>query len=196
MLPDLPELKRLILRALQARMNATMLAHLGPFKEAKHRVLEEGDSTAIVYPDGRTRDTEMREAIGEVTVTDEVLRHGDLGALLTEIDKAGAQMAEQQAEHGYRTLAQISREVGTAVDNRGMPLSADAILAVLEKIQIDFSDDGPSLQLVMHPEMRPKAEAAMQALESDPALKTRFEVLMVRKREEFLAREARRQLVG
>jgi hypothetical protein len=107
-----------------------------------------------------------------------------------------ADLARQQAQLFFESVARDSKEVGTAYDAAGRPLSGGMLLDIIGQVQEEFDERGRSQsQFVIHPDMSPALRRAGEEIENDPALKKRQEEILKRKREEWLARESNRRLV-
>jgi len=113
-----------------------------------------------------------------------------------KIDEIAQEIAKQQAGMFFRRTQETCDEVGNAIDAAGQPLSAELLLEMLSKVQMDFEPDGtPTGQFVIHPDMVPALKKAGEELERDPGLKRRHEDILRRQREEWAARESHRKLV-
>jgi hypothetical protein len=95
-------------------------------------------------------------------------------------------------------LADRTLEAAGQVESaKGEPISPEQILRVMERIEMNFDDDGKNqLSLVIHPSRTEKFAAALRRLEEDPVMRQRHEDLLARKKEAWRVREASRRLVG
>jgi hypothetical protein len=102
------------------------------------------------------------------------------------------------AEAFYRSMSETLDRAGQSISAQGRPLSAEHILEMLTKIQIDFDQSGtPRLpEIHIHPRMQEAADKAMRELQTNAELGRQWEALIVQKKEEWRAREASRRLVG
>ena len=113
-----------------------------------------------------------------------------------KIDEIAQEIAKQQAGLIFRRTQETCDEVGNVIHAAGEPLSAELLLEMLSKVQMDFEPDGtPTGQLVIHPDMVPALKKAGEELERDSELKRRHEDILRRQREEWAARESHRKLV-
>jgi hypothetical protein len=103
-------------------------------------------------------------------------------------------LSKQQVEHMFSEITKAVEAVGNVVSGGGGKLTADHLLAMLEKVHIEFERDGtprfPTMvndygQVVQSPEIT----------ESE-YYKKECEKIIARKRMEWNDREARRTLVG
>lgn len=196
MLPDFPKLK--------SEIHARLLAKI------RHRV---DSADPVVSQVKRFRQHEGREMRYE-RIDAPPVQNGpeEIGAkfqiLLSEvldltgakldakIDEMAQDLSKQQAAMFFRRVQETCDEVGNSVDAGGQPLTAERLLEMLSKVQLDFGPDGkPKGQFVIHPDMAPALRKAGEDLERDPELKRRYEDIERRQREEWASRESNRKLV-
>jgi hypothetical protein len=84
------------------------------------------------------------------------------------------------------------------MDAKGHKLTASLYLDMIDKIWLDFEPDGsPKLPtMVIHPDLRQRAQDISTELQTNPDYRDRFAKIIERKREEWRAREANRELAG
>ena len=197
MLPDLPGLKRDMQHILDQYLRNQINQRLGVFGEVPKHFMHEGNRMRIRRPNGSAEETKLKEASGEMS-----LKVGDIPALTLEariakLNEVADQMADQIATHSLKTLSEGLDKAGQVIDQKGKPFDAEAIFAVLEKIQIEFDESGKhDLTILLPPALIPKAQEVLQAFETDKNLQKRHEAIMERKREEWRDRETARKLVG
>jgi len=116
--------------------------------------------------------------------------------LNAKIDEIAQEIAKQQAAMFFRKTQENCDEVGNALDAAGQLLSAELLLEMLNKVQMDFEPDGaPTGKFVIHPDLAPALKKVGEELERDPELKRRHEDILRRQREEWSTRESHRKLV-
>jgi hypothetical protein len=197
MLPDFPDVKRIVLKALIGRSKLKaeadpLLGLMPPF------IVHEGDRSVVRREDGTETVAHLREyplkATTELTAEEMRVR----GPAATE--DAVARLAEGLNEGlARRTIAAIeaaAESVGNSV-KAGGPFTAETYFAMLEKVELVFSANGDwaGLTLMAHPDTVAKAEPVLTSIETDPELKARRDAIVARKREEWRVREAARKLV-
>lgn len=112
------------------------------------------------------------------------------------LDGIAKVVVRQEMKHFFDKVERDSKEVGTALDAEGKPLTGAMLLDALSLPQGEFDEDGHShSQIVIHPDMAPALKRAGEEIENDPALKQRQEEIFERKRNEWRARESNRKLV-
>jgi hypothetical protein len=108
----------------------------------------------------------------------------------------GAQMAGQQAKTVYSKLMTPSPH-GMPLEWKIGELQFDQLLAIWEKMEVDFGNDGlprwPTI--VLHPEARAEVMAKLPQWHEDPECRKKWAALVLQKRKEFDERETRRRLV-
>jgi hypothetical protein len=112
----------------------------------------------------------------------------DLEAVVAQI--AGQKLKQTMAAY-FALVMDATQHTGNVVDAHGD--AAEGLLAVLEKMDIAFDDDGkPALQMVVSPADAARVRAQLAALTPDQH--RRFSEIIIRKREEYRASRRRRRL--
>jgi len=93
----------------------------------------------------------------------------------------------------FSTLSKVTDFTGNVVDGKGKGITHEMLLEMLEKIHIDFDQDGnPQLpSMIIHPDMA----KAFEKLKSDEDMyKARYEEIITKKREAYYAEKGHRGL--
>ncbi|HXR04346.1 MAG TPA: hypothetical protein VN836_06520 [Verrucomicrobiae bacterium] len=110
--------------------------------------------------------------------------------------RLGTQMAGEQAKIVFDKLKTPSPH-GMPLEWKIGELQFDQVLAIWEKMEVNFGSDGmpqwPSI--VLQPEARAELLEKLQKWHNDPECRKKWEDLVLRKRKEFDEREAHRRLV-
>lgn len=192
MLPDFPHSKDQIRHRISlgiyyaARAKAPLLA------EIKTIVQHEGKIHA--YDRIRAAPvTEGYEQLG-IPVTIELAEIPELVGerLAAKVDAIAEQMASKEMELFYRKQSQACEEVGNAVDAKGAPLTADILLDMLERTDMEFGPDNQPLGRFV---VGPSGADRLQALQEDPDFQVRYKELVERKHDAWRDRESNRKLV-
>lgn len=111
--------------------------------------------------------------------------------LLTLIDLSKVHQ-ERLAKTFIETTTDIAEAVGNTVDARGLPLTWDRFLDVIELIDVSFDDEGRAsgLQVIMHPDTYRLMSQVPRTSEHD----ARFYDIMRRKKEKWDAQQRPRRL--
>lgn len=198
MLPDLPELKTdLHLVSMEYVRNQVKIRMPG-LNEAPQHFIHEGERTRIVRADGSVHDGDLKRASSEISINFADVPRMSADERKAILDKLAEDMARQISEHAFATLNQTLEEAGQVHDQRGRPLDADGILATLEKLQMDFDEQGrpTNMTVVAGPQAAAHIRREFDRFDSEPRLKQAYEGLIQRKWMDWRDREAARKLVG
>jgi hypothetical protein len=128
-------------------------------------------------------------AVGSVDV-DSVIA-GDFEDLVTAVAAIAYQQLEQTMRAYFALIMEATRQTGNVVDAHGD--AAEGLLAMLEKMDIAFDDDGkPAIQMVVSPADADRVRAQLAAF--TPEQQSRFAEIIIRKREAYRASRRRRRL--
>ena len=146
---------------------------------------------------GDTEESDYELFSGALEVNHQDLIERGPIALVEGLKKLAEDLSSQQSKMVFERLDQITDRTGNVVDAEGQAINPDLILQSLEKIEIDFSEDGqPRLPtLVVSPEHYERLKEKMLEWEKDEHYKRRFDELIERKRQEWRDRESHRKLV-
>lgn len=197
MLPDLRSLKVDFNHYLNSHLQARIQRDMGVFGKAARHVIHEGDRLRVVRADGSSHESVPEAA--EASVTLDLSRVPELSLADTHalLDTVAVSMAEGIQRNCVAAIHECLDSAGR-VSREGRPLDAEAILAALEMVDVDFDESGRAhdLTIMIPPALQEQASKAIAQFEDDEGLKSRFEQLLSRKRQDWYAREARRELAG
>lgn len=198
MLPDLPRMKKDIAELFQIIFKNRLNTYLGVVGEVPRYIIKEGANPVTLRPDDSRDETKLQAASAETNFSIEEIPRLSVEQRITKLDDAAREMASQISSHAFATINEAVDKVGNVVDAKGKPFSPEAIFEVLEKIQLDFDEDGKhkEITVVIPPALSDRARETLVQLHSDPKLSLRYQELIEKKREEWRAREAARKLVG
>lgn len=198
MLPDCPKLKRELWDRLEYTFRQTINSSLGIIGEVPRAVIHEGRRTTMIRESGVAEETPMFRASTALEIKASEVPTITIATLVGRVQRAAEHIAEQVQSGGLQSISDACDIVGNVVDAEGAPFSADLYLKTLEKLQFDFDSEGKALlpTLVVPESKRAQAQNALESLKTDPEMSARFSRLVSAKKEEWLAREASRKLVG
>lgn len=198
MLPDLPNIKRDIARILYRYFQLATQKRMEAFADAPRHQIHEGASMRILRADGTIEETELKEASAELTVKFEEVPNMSVEDRMAKLDEMAESMAKQMSEHLYSRLNETLEKAGQVVDNKGNPLTHETFFALLEKLQVDFDENGnpKGLQIVIGPGLVPRIQELIEQEKNDPSITKRHDEIMAKKRLEWRDRETARKLVG
>lgn len=198
MFPDFLKVKEKLQKKLDYQMRLARQSHMGPLAKIPESMNFEGNRTILVRGDGSVDEMQPKVAATEIevklteaeTMTPEMV--GDL------INNAAEEIAAQQARIFYKKIDEYAEEDETVVSSGGEPFSIDKYFELLEKIDIDFDEEGnpEGVAFVAHPNMSSSISDVLSQASADPDNDRRYKEIMERKREEFRVRENNRKLVG
>ncbi len=113
-------------------------------------------------------------------------------AIVDSIHESAQSLVSSLNEQFFQRMKTILDEAGQTTDARGRPFTPDLFLDGLEKIEIEFDDSGNPIMpvLVAHPNV----VDAFRKCPFTEEHKRRFDEIIERKREAFLARQRSRSL--
>ena len=191
MLPDYLKIKEKLNKKITHTMQKSVLLHLGPLVDGPTFRFFEGNKAIIIREDGSIGEMnpEKMEVHQEIKSTElEGMNHE---MVLDKINTMAKEMAEKQTKLVYEKMIKTAEETGNVTNSIGGSFSVDSILEALEKMHIDFNQEGQPNGLTFVTNPNSPIEEVLQ-IANDP----RYQVLIERKREEWRVRENNRKLVG
>ena len=198
MLPDFLKTKEKLKIMIDYKLKHAILSNLGPLAEVPESIHFEGSSSIIYYADGTQSETDSVEISSQLKIELEEVETMTPEKVHEKIDHLAQEMAKKQARHFYKKIDETAEEAGTVVSAEGAPFSMDLFFEVIEKIDMDFDENGDpiGLMVAMSPELFRSAAKVLEQAENDPEMNKRFDAIMERKKEEWRVRENNRKLVG
>lgn len=151
-------------------------------------------SGSVIYrSDKKKLEIPLEMMSAEVSITVDDVYNFNLEKICTEIYTFAETYLNSMKKMMFSNLTQVTDFTGNVIDGKGKGLSPEILLEMLEKIHIDFDQEGnPQLpSIVVHPDMAKNFEK----LKSDEELyKPRFEEIINRKREAYYAEKGCRRL--
>lgn len=196
MLPDFREIKRQIADDLTNRLRSEQrqdsLSSL--FQQFRQH---EGDRFTMIREDQTEHTNRYRQVEVEGTLkVDDILRSGTK-AVRDMLDTMSEGLAKDEAQAFMSMMDQATEEAGTVVHGKGQLFSAEHFIEAILKMELSFDDNGnwDMPTMVMHPSQEARFRSVMKQIDDTTDLKARVTAIVDTKREEWLAREARRTLV-
>ncbi len=160
-------------------------------------LIHEGDKLAYHTVDGDKKETSFDEIQSKFSIkNDKIIAEGPK-ALVPIANEIAGDLQKQLGRNIFAKLDETAKETGNIVDGKGAGISPDLVLKALEKMQIDFDDDGNPCMPTMFvgPDLAKKIQDKLPEWEKDKEYKKKFENLMEKKKEEWNDRESNRKLV-
>lgn len=198
MLPDWPSVKSEILRELIEYVEKRKEVYMSHFAECPHSRVFEGTQSNIIRKDGDIDNMVMKRFSTEITYSNSDLPDLNFPDIFEKLDQVARELANKMGTHILETIDKSVQKTGNLVDHAGKPFSADTFFEAIEKVWIEFGADGkPKLPyFYINPDMADSVSETIKAMKADPKCEKRMKEIMQRKREEWDAREASRELVG
>lgn len=133
----------------------------------------------------------MMSSTVSLTVAD--VYNFNLEKICTDIYEFAGGFLSDMTKTMFATLSQVTDFTGNVIDGKGKGLSHEMLLEMLEKIHIDFDQEGNPLlpSIAIHPDMA----KSFEKLKADEALyKVKFEEIITKKREAYYAEKGSRRL--
>ena len=196
MLPDFPETKRLFGRFFRTYMRRKA-REISPYGVVQTRYLHEGRAMKITRADQSESTSGMEQLSAHIEIQFDEIENLTLQKVIEKHDAMIVDLVRKQT-HFIRERMSSEIPESQTLNAKGRKFDALVAIEMLEKMQIDFYPDGtPHKIFVDGPLFTPERMAAVEKeFESNPELKIKFEEMMMKKKEEWRAREADRKLVG
>jgi hypothetical protein len=183
-LPDYPELKAELQKLIVARLKLLERQKAAPLSELRPMMMHEGKAMSFTRADG-SKDKIVPKLM-EATLNE-------------KLQEAADQLATQKVQLFTKVFEEATDAIGNVVKTDGKPFDSTHLYQMIEKVQIDFDSTGRPIMpsfVVGRGEQIDQVRAVMTQIDADDVLRAKFEKLLVKKREEWRAREADRKLVG
>jgi hypothetical protein len=157
MLPDFPRVKSKLGKALTRLIRKA--AQNDPLLQIPRTTIHfEGDKFSNRDLHGRLHEAAYTPIEASVTVKREDIITLGIMAYVRSSLQAAETMKEQASKMMIETMTKAVQEIGNVVDNGGRPFDFEALLRALEKVQIDFDDEGKANMpsVVLHPDQMEK----------------------------------------
>ena len=192
MLPDFLKTKEKLKKMLNSEMKEARFRHMGPLADAPTFIFFEGNKAIIIREDGSVGEMNPKKMEVNQEVESAELEGMNHEMVLNMINHMGKEMAEKQAKLSYEVIIKTSEQMGNVTNSSGGSLSVDSLLKALEKIHIDFDEEGQPSGLTFVANPNTPIDKDVSQIANNP----RYQELMERKREEWRVRESHRKLVG
>jgi hypothetical protein len=196
MFPDFPKIKLEVKKNFEEHLRKQSVSD--PLVGSITQVLvHEGDKLIYHTVEGDKKETTFNKIQSEFTMkNDEIIDKG-AKALVSTINEIAGDFQNQIGNNILAKLEDTTKETGNIIDGKGQEISPDLIIKALEKMPIDFDEEGNPYMptLFVSPEMGKKIGDKIPEWEKDETHKRRVDELMLKKKEEWNDRESNRKLV-
>ncbi|MFH1893308.1 MAG: hypothetical protein ABIK83_11580 [Candidatus Zixiibacteriota bacterium] len=131
MIPDFKEAKEKLSEHFMRYIKARTMQYLGPLAMPVSQVFEGGTTLATVMDDGKVFESDLETHKGEITISFDDIKSGNVEKVKGSLDEIANQMAQAQATMILGRVSELCDEVGNTVN--GQPFTGDTFLAVLRR---------------------------------------------------------------
>jgi hypothetical protein len=197
MLPDFPKVKSYISRCLVGRLRNKVHQSDPLLSLIKRRTQFEGNRHSVSPKGGPPRTSGFETLSSEFKIPNDELIEKGPGAFAERIDKVAQDLIKGASGMMIRTMRETSEQTGNVIDSGGKPLTPDLLLQLMQKVEMDFDDNGnpTNMAFVVSPDIWEKYKDKIREWDNDPGIIRRREIIMQEKRREWRDRENNRKLV-
>ena len=161
-------------------------------------IIHEGKRTAIRRPDDSLDETDIVSHGAEIKFGYEEIEGIDLPIVLEKLRSMAEQFKTHRVRYLAETLNAVTQKTGNIHDAKGRPLTVEDIFSMLEKVEINFERNELSGDMTIwaSSQMEPVFQRLQREFDASPELQKRWNELMDKKRNDYRAREADRNLAG
>ncbi len=169
----------------------------GLLSEIKSHVIHEGRGTAMRRSATELELTDMKAASAETEMRNDEIERIDLDYVFRKLNEMSQEFARQMSAHMFEVLDQTTEKTGQRKDARGAPLTNEIIIDLFNSMHIDFerSETG-DVTIVTGTGMASVFERLEREMRESPVLRKKWADMLEKKRDEYRAREANRNLAG
>lgn len=197
MLPDFPKIKRKwsAMFDQSVRMQVNNAPFLSQIKKIRYF---EGGGMKVTDTTGETEESNFKHFSGGLEVKNQDII--ELGPIAFEegLKKLVRELSSKQTQMIFESLDKTTAKTGNIVNSGGREINPDHILLLLEKIELDFSEDGqlrPPTFVLPTPKDCERLKEKFPEWEKNEDFKRKFIELIERKKQEWHDRESHRKLV-
>ncbi len=143
MIPDFPEAKKQIQKAVDLIMREKVKQNAPLLALGNKKMLHEGDSLGVIYEDGRHTVNPIQVVESSFTIAKSDMPNLKTEDFMAKVNASAEDMAGQMERNAFKAINDSIKESGNTIPGNPI-LSPEGILAGLEKMSIDFEDDDRS----------------------------------------------------
>jgi hypothetical protein len=197
MLPDFPDLKRLVLENAYATMRKLVAERNPILADIKTYTQHEGRSMRYEQVGYGEKQEALQEHSIPIQITFEEVPTLMGDKLLAKMQELADAVGERQIKSLLAKHDEATQMTGNRIDAMGRPLDGPMLLELMRTMPVDFDADGnilPTTKFLTHPSMMPTYKAAIEEIENDPELQSRHRKSIAEQHNEWVDRENRRKL--
>jgi len=196
MLPDYPKIKEKAIKEINSYMRE-LISRESLFSLIREEKCFEGDKMITEDKSGEVDSSPFKEiTVDQVVVRQDVITKG-IYAFIESINEVAERFKKEKAMLMFSKLNEVAEKNGMTVDGKHKPFSFDLFIEMLDKMQIDFDDNGEARMptVVVNPSLAAVIKEKLPQWDSNIEYKKRMDDLKKRKKEEWDVRESSRKLV-
>src|SRR5271157_4754647 len=155
MIPDFPKEKEKLMKYWNrylAAKNKELMGFLGKIPtHANH----EGHMWDLIQSDGSTHSQPYHEIEGMLTLEISEIPNLTPDKIRQKLDQIAEVIARQMSQKMFEEINRVTSEAGNLVNARGQPFTKELFLQMIEKIDMDFDENGnlKPPALIMNPDL-------------------------------------------
>lgn len=197
MIPDFPQEKEKLSQFWLKYLATKSREFLGVFGKLPIHVNREGHQWAFNRTDGPVDKTPYFEGQSKFSIDIDEVQSLTPDKIRQKLDLVAEEIARQMSKNMFNEIDRVTKEVGNEVDAHGQPLNQELFLQMLEKISMDFDDNGNWIppSIIMHPNLWEAKKDEFKSWETDEEFLTKQKAIIKKKKVEWHDRENNRKLV-
>lgn len=197
MLPDFPVLKKRIQRMIEENVQEQI--RQDPFlSRIRKRQVFEGLGMSLRNEKGEIIKTNYEPVSAPFAIEkDEIIIRGHIAFIEDIQSEMVEEIKEKQTKFLIQETQEAAKNIKNVVNGKDRPFTFHLFLEALDKMWIDFDDQGNPYMpdFVVSPDVGAKLKIRLPEWKDDPEYKEELERIIVKKRREWCDREGHRKLV-
>jgi hypothetical protein len=197
MIPDFPKEKEKLMELWNKYLQKKISENLGFLGTLPQYRNYEGDQWKLSRDDGSVEVKDYDHIQGLLDINIEEVPDLSPEKIRLKLDNLANEIATQISKNTYAELSRVTTLYGNEIDAKNKPFSKDLFLEMIEKVALDFDQNGDLIQpaMVVDPVFWEKNKEEIMSWERDEGFVQQHDQLIAKKKEEWIDRENNRKLV-
>jgi hypothetical protein len=197
MIPDFPDEKEKLMQLWNKYLQKKISENLGFLGTLPQYRNYEGDQWKLSREDGSVEVIDYDHIQGLLDINVDEVPDLTPEKIRQKLDNLSNEIAAQMSKNTYAEISRVTKLSGNEIDAKNKPFSKVLFLELIEKVVLDFDQNGDLNQptMVMDPVFWEKNKDKIMAWEKDEEFVRKHEQLIAKKKEEWIDRENNRKLV-
>ncbi len=197
MIPDFPDEKEKLMQLWNKYLQKKISENLGFLGTLPQYRNYEGDQWKLSREDGSVEVIDYDHIQGLLDINVDEVPDLTPEKIRQKLDNLSNEIAAQMSKNTYAEISRVTKLSGNEIDAKNKPFSKELFLELIEKVVLDFDQNGDLNQptMVMDPVFWEKNKDKIMAWEKDEEFVRKHEQLIAKKKEEWIDRENNRKLV-